>query len=381
MTTPPAAAVTAVSAVIASEAKQSPACMSASSPAGNVGIRPTTHRSATDAAPILRVENLSVHFPVRHGVFGTRIVKALDDVSFDVPRGITLGIAGESGCGKSTLGFAVTMLQKLTAGRVIFDGTDLGQLGRRAVRQMRRRMQIVFQDSAASLNPRTQIGAILGQALDIHGLCPGRQRTPRIRALLDMVGLAANFADRFPHQLSGGQAQRVAIARALAVGAELIVYDEPVSALDVSIQAQIVNLLQNLQRELALTYLFISHDLSIVRHISDIVAVMYLGRIVEFAPKTSLYAHPSHPYSQALLSAVPVPDPALERARQRIILKGDLPDPTNPPSGCGFRTRCPIAIAACAELAPPPFPVADDHWARCIRVGEPATVSAPGLSP
>jgi oligopeptide transport system ATP-binding protein len=367
--------------VIASEAKQSPACAGVRTPASEAAAPLTTEHDVTGTAPILHVEHLSVHFPVRHGVFGTHTVKALDDVSFTVPRGATLGIAGESGCGKSTLGFAVLMLQKLTAGRVIFDGTDLGQLDRRAVRQMRRRMQIVFQDSAASLNPRTQIGAIIGQALDIHGLYTGRERAPRIRALLDMVGLASNFADRFPHQLSGGQAQRVAIARALAVGAELIVYDEPVSALDVSIQAQIVNLLQNLQRELRLTYLFISHDLSIVRHISDIVAVMYLGRIVEFAPKTSLYARPSHPYSQALLSAVPVPDPALERARRRIILKGDLPDPTNPPSGCGFRTRCPIALAACAETPPPPFPVADDHWARCIRVGESVTSSAPGLPP
>jgi oligopeptide transport system ATP-binding protein len=341
--------------------------------------RETTGHAAADpmtqAPPILRVENLSVHFPVRHGLFGTRTVKALDDVSFSVPRGATLGIAGESGCGKSTLGFAVLMLQKVTAGRVIFDGTELGRLDRRAVRQVRRRMQIVFQDSAASLNPRTQIGNILGQALEIHGLFPGRQRAPRIRALLDLVGLATNFADRFPHQLSGGQAQRVAIARALAVGAELIVYDEPVSALDVSIQAQIVNLLQNLQREFSLTYLFISHDLSIVRHISDIVAVMYLGRIVEFAPKTGLYQHPSHPYSKALLSAVPAPDPVLERARRRIILKGDLPDPTSPPSGCGFRTRCPIAIAACADAVPPPCHIANDHWARCIRVHETPTAS------
>jgi oligopeptide transport system ATP-binding protein len=322
----------------------------------------------TDAEPILRVENLKVHFPERHGVFRTRTVKALDDVSFSVQRGSTLGIAGESGCGKSTLGFAVLMLQKLTAGRVIFAGTDLGRLDRRAVLRMRRRMQIVFQDSAASLNPRTQIGNILGQALDIHGLFPGRQRAPRIGELLDMVGLAATFTDRFPHQLSGGQAQRVAIARALAVGAELIVYDEPVSSLDVSIQAQIINLLRSLQRELGLTYLFISHDLSIVRHISDTVAVMYLGRIVEFAPKLALYARPSHPYTQALLSAVPVPDPALERARRRTILTGDMPDPTSPPSGCGFRTRCPIAIAACATAPPSPHLVAAEHWARCIRL-------------
>jgi oligopeptide transport system ATP-binding protein len=335
--------------------------------------------TVTDIEPILRVEGLSVHFPVRHGVFGTRTLRALDEVSFSVPRGTTLGIAGESGCGKSTLGFAIMMLQKLTSGRVVFDGTDLGLLDRRAVRRMRRRMQIVFQDSAASLNPRTRIGDSLSQALEIHSLFPGRQRRPRIRALLDMVGLTASFADRFPHQLSGGQAQRVAIARALAVGAELIVYDEPVSALDVSIQAQIVNLLRNLQRGLGLTYLFISHDLSIVRHISDLVAVMYLGRIVEFAPKAALYAQPSHPYSQALLSAVPVPDPVQERARQRIILTGDLPDPVSPPSGCGFRTRCPIAIPACAAAVPPPFPVGDEHWARCIRIQEPFTAS--GASP
>jgi len=332
-----------------------------------------------DAEAILRVEHLSVHFPVRQGVVHTRTVRALDDVSFSLPRGVTLGIAGESGCGKSTLGFAVMMLQKVTSGRVWFAGSDLGRLDRRAMRQMRRRMQIVFQDSAASLNPRAQIGGILAQALDIHGLFPGRERAPRIRALLDMVGLPSNFAERFPHQLSGGQAQRVAIARALAVGAELIVFDEPVSALDVSIQAQIVNLLQSLQRELRLTYLFISHDLSIVRHVSDLVAVMYLGRIVEFASKTALYANPSHPYSRALLSAVPVPDPVLERERRRIILKGDLPDPTNPPSGCAFRTRCPLASAECAAQPPAPVATGSDHWARCIRIG--ADLPPTGTSP
>jgi len=318
------------------------------------------------ADPILRVEDLSVHFAAqdRHG--GT--IKAVDGVTFEVPRGTTLGIVGESGCGKSTLGFTVLMLQKPTGGRVLLDGKDVGAMSAGAMRKLRRRMQIVFQDSMASLNPRMPIGDLIGEALDIHGLYRGAERPARIRQLLDQVGLASTFAQRFPHELSGGQAQRVAICRALAVGPELIVCDEPVSALDVSIQAQIVNLLRELQREIGLTYIFISHDLSIVRHISDRVAVMYLGKIVEHAPKEELYANPTHPYTKALLSAVPVPDPKIERERNRIILKGDLPNPAEPPSGCVFRTRCPIAIDDCARLPPPAKTVGPDHSAACIRV-------------
>ncbi|HEY0181806.1 MAG TPA: ABC transporter ATP-binding protein [Rhodopila sp.] len=316
---------------------------------------------------ILEVDDLTVDFPARHG--GGQ-VRALNGVNFSVPRGTTLGIVGESGCGKSTLGFTVMMLQRPSGGRVVFEGTDLGRLDRRDMRRMRRRIQIVFQDAAASLDPRVPIGDSLNEALNIHGLAKGRARAARIHQLLDLVGLPATFLERFPHQLSGGQAQRVAICRALAVGPDLIVCDEPVSALDVSIQAQIVNLMQDLQRELGLTYLFISHDLSIVRHISDTVAVMYLGRIVEFAPKAELYARPLHPYTRALLSAVPLPDPVQERARQRTILTGDLPDPANPPSGCVFRTRCPLAIAACATAFPPRAYVTPEHWASCIRIDE-----------
>ncbi len=295
-------------------------------------------------------------------------VRAVNDVSFSLHRGRTLGIVGESGCGKSTLGFSVLMLQRSSAGQVLFDGIDLGALKRASLRRMRRRMQIVFQDAAASLDPRVRIGDSLRSALDIHGLSKGRDRAPRIRHLLDVVGLGENFLQRYPHELSGGQAQRVAICRALAVGPELIVCDEPVSALDVSIQAQIVNLLQDLQRDMGLAYLFISHDLSVVRHISDHVAVMYLGKMVEYAPSQSLFARPSHPYTQALLSAVPVPDPVAERARRRTILLGDLPNPAAPPSGCHFRTRCPRAIAACAQTVPTPVAVGPDHWASCIRL-------------
>ena len=286
---------------------------------------------------ILRVENLSVQYPAQQGVVGRRaVITAVDDVSIEVERGRTLGIVGESGCGKSSLGFAILMLVKPAAGRVLLDGIDLCTLGAQEMRRVRRRLQIVFQDAAASLNPRLPVGDIIAEALDIHGLCRGRERFGRVRKLLDMVGLSEQLAERYPHELSGGQAQRVAISRVLAVQPELIVCDEPLSALDVSIQAQIVNLLQDIQREMRLSYLFISHDLSIVRHLCDTVAVMYLGRIVEAAPKQRLYARPAHPYTKALLSAIPVPDPRLERQRQRIILGGELPNPADPPSGCRF---------------------------------------------
>jgi oligopeptide transport system ATP-binding protein len=315
---------------------------------------------------ILRVEDLAVHFPARYG--GVDTIKAVDHVSFAVPRGRTLGIVGESGCGKSTLGFAVLMLLQPTSGKVVLDGVDLCAEDPRSLRRLRRRLQVVFQDSAASLNPRMPVGDIIAEALDIHRLYPGRQRPGRVLQLLDLVGLTAAFAERYPHELSGGQAQRVAICRALAVEPELIVCDEPVSALDVSIQAQIVNLLRDLQREMGLTYLFISHDLSIVRHISHDVAVMYLGKIVEFAAKESIYLRPAHPYTKALLSAVPIPDPGIERKRQRTILTGDQPNPANPPSGCRFRTRCPIAIEACAAAHPPRRQLAADHWADCLRI-------------
>ncbi len=314
---------------------------------------------------LLQVEDLEVHFGAPGG-----LVRAVDGVSFQVERGRTLGLVGESGCGKSTTGYAILQLLRPAAGRVLYDGRDLCQLCGRALRAMRRKLQIVFQDAHASLNPRLPIGDLVGEALDIHGLYPGKARAGRVRDLLDMVGLAGHLLERYPHELSGGQAQRVAICRALAVEPELIVCDEPVSALDVSIQAQIVNLLQDLQEQLGLAYIFISHDLSIVRHMSDQVAVMYLGKIVEMADKDAIYNAPSHPYTKALMSAVPVPDPQIETQRRRILLSGDLPNPANPPSGCRFRTRCPSAIDACATVDPPPYPLAPNHWAKCIRLTE-----------
>jgi oligopeptide/dipeptide ABC transporter ATP-binding protein len=316
---------------------------------------------------LLEVEDLDVHFG-RPGAPGT--VKAVDSVAFTVEKGKTLGLVGESGCGKSTTGYAILQLVRATSGRVLFDGADLCQMNMRELRLMRRKLQIIFQDAHASLNPRLPIGDLVGEALDIHGLCRGRARAARVRELLDMVGLSGHLFERYPHELSGGQAQRVAICRALAVEPELIICDEPVSALDVSIQAQIVNLLQDLQERLGLTYIFISHDLSVVRHISDQVAVMYLGKIVEMAGKEEIYAAPAHPYTRSLMSAVPVPDPDVEAQRQRIILKGDLPNPANPPSGCRFRTRCPAAIEECAAVDPPQYPLAHGHWAKCIRLKE-----------
>ena len=316
---------------------------------------------------LLEVEDLDVHFG-RVDAPGT--VKAVDGVSFKVEKGRTLGLVGESGCGKSTTGYAILQLVRATAGRVLFDGTDLCQVNKRDLRRMRRKLQIIFQDAHASLNPRMPIGDLVGEALDIHGLARGGARPGRIRELLDLVGLSGSLFERYPHELSGGQAQRVAICRALAVEPELIICDEPVSALDVSIQAQIVNLLQDLQERLGLTYIFISHDLSVVRHISDQVAVMYLGKIVEMAGKQEIYTAPAHPYTRSLMSAVPVPDPDVETQRQRIILKGDLPNPANPPSGCRFRTRCPIAIDDCAKIDPPQYPLGPAHWAKCIRLQE-----------
>jgi oligopeptide transport system ATP-binding protein len=314
---------------------------------------------------LLEVEDLKVHFTGQGAT-----VKAVDGLSFSVAPGRTLGLVGESGCGKSTTGYAVLQLIRPTAGRVVYAGSDLCTLEGSELRRMRRKLQIIFQDAHASLNPRMPIGDLIGEALDIHGLARGAARTPRIRELLDLVSLSSHLIERYPHELSGGQAQRVAICRALAVEPELIICDEAVSALDVSIQAQIVNLLQDLQERLGLAYIFISHDLSVVRHVSDEVAVMYLGKIVELAGKEQIYTAPAHPYTKALLSAVPVPDPDIEAVRQRTLLPGDLPNPANPPSGCRFRTRCPIAIAACAEVDPPPHTLAAGHWAKCIRLEE-----------
>ena len=318
--------------------------------------------------PFLSVESLSVHFASPKRFFGgaPRPIRAVDGVSFTLERGRTLGLVGESGCGKSTTGYAMLQLVRPTAGRVTLDGVELTALSAKAMRPWRRRMQIIFQDSAASLDPRMPVGDLVAEALDIHHLHRGEGREKRIRELLDLVGIAPHFAERYPHELSGGQAQRIAICRALAVEPDLIVCDEPVSALDVSIQAQIVNLLQNLQREFGLTYVFISHDLSVVRHVSDEVAVMYLGRIVERAPKMRIFESAAHPYSRALLSAVPIPDPDIERARERVVLTGDIPSPADPPSGCRFRTRCPQAVEVCATTEPPAKTLVPGHEAYCL---------------
>lgn len=312
-------------------------------------------------APLLEVEDLTV-------VYGGAI-RAVDKVSLTLDRGKTLGLVGESGCGKSTTGHAILRLARPTSGRVRLNGVDLSSLSARELRHTRRHMQIIFQDAAASLDPRASIGDLIGEALDIHGIARGAERLPRIRRLLDTVGMPSRFIERYPHELSGGQAQRIAICRALAVEPQLIVCDEPVSALDVSIQAQIVNLLQDLQAEFGLSYLFISHDLSVVRHISDEVAVMYLGRVVERASKEAIFDRPGHPYTRALLSAVPIPDPAIESRRQRIVLQGDLPSPANPPTGCRFRTRCPSAVARCAAVEPAMVPLEPGHAAACILLG------------
>jgi oligopeptide transport system ATP-binding protein len=317
---------------------------------------------------LLRVENLVKWFPITRGIIFTRTigyVHAADGVSFEIRRGETLGLVGESGCGKSTVGRTILQLHRPTRGRVIFDGVDLTQLKGGELRRMRRRMQIIFQDPYASLNPRMTVGQIIAEPLEIHGIARGKEARERVEELLRLVGLNPVFADRYPHEFSGGQRQRIGIARALALQPDFIVCDEPISALDVSIQAQIVNLLQELQERFHLTYLFIAHDLAMVRHISDRVAVMYLGKIVELADRIELYENPLHPYTQALLSAVPVPDPAVEARRQRIILRGEVPSPVNPPSGCRFHPRCPIAQEICKRVEPEWREVRPGHWVAC----------------
>jgi oligopeptide transport system ATP-binding protein len=319
---------------------------------------------------LLCVDALTMHFPIYKGILRRQVgsIRALDGVSFDIARGETLGLVGESGCGKSTAGRTILRLYDPTGGRVTFDGTEITRLRGESLRRMRPRMQMIFQDPQACLNPRMTVGSIVAEPLDEHGTLTGRAKRDRIRDLLGAVGLNPKFADRYPHEFSGGQRQRIGIARALALNPDFIVCDEPIAALDVSIQAQVVNLLQDLQAQFGLTYLFISHDLSMVRHLADRVAVMYLGKVVELAPRERLYNEPLHPYTQALLSAVPIPQPRLERKREHIILKGDVPSPANPPSGCRFRTRCPVAFDRCAAEEPAWRKAQGDRWVACHRV-------------
>ncbi|MFZ5966080.1 MAG: ABC transporter ATP-binding protein [Bacillota bacterium] len=316
---------------------------------------------------LIEVKNLKKFFPVRKGFLGgeTQYVKAVNDVSFYIRKGETLGLVGESGCGKSTTGRTVIRLYKPTGGEIIYDGAELGMMNDRELLPFRKKMQMIFQDPYASLNSRMTVGDIIGEPLDIHGLASGKERLEIIHDLLHRVGLAPDHAVRYPHEFSGGQRQRIGIARALAVQPEFIICDEPISALDVSIQAQVVNMLEDLQSELGLTYLFIAHDLSMVRHISDRVGVMYLGKLVEIADRDELYDKPVHPYTQALLSAIPIPDPDVAQAKNRIILEGDVPSPINPPSGCPFRTRCQYAMPKCAEVEPELKEIAPDHMAAC----------------
>jgi oligopeptide transport system ATP-binding protein len=335
-----------------------------------IETRPASALSATasTADTILEVRDLSKHFQVSTGFFGSKTgtVRAVDGVSFSIRRGETLGLVGESGCGKTTTGRCILQLDRPTSGQVIFEGQDLATVSPSELRRLRRRIQVIFQDPYSSLNPRMTVGQIVAEPMAVHGLVPeAPRRDARVRELLSRVGLLPQHARRYPHEMSGGQRQRVGVARALAMEPSLIVCDEPVSALDVSIQAQIINLLEDLQAEFGLTYLFIAHDLAVVRHISDRVAVMYLGKIVEIAERQVLYEDPRHPYTRALLSAVPIPDPVLEASRERVVLGGEVPSPLSPPSGCVFHPRCPIAIDRCRVDVPPLRELRPGHDAAC----------------
>jgi oligopeptide transport system ATP-binding protein len=346
-------------------------------------------------AELLAIRDLKVHFDLGGGsrwdklVGGSpvkRVVKAVDGVTIDIYPGETLGLVGESGCGKSTLGRALLRLSEPTSGQVFFRGRDLAHLSKSSMRDQRRHLQIIFQDPYASLNPRMTVGEIIGEPLETFKLARGRDVEPRVQELMETVGLNKRFIKRYPHEFSGGQRQRIGIARALAVDPDFIVADEPISALDVSIQAQIMNLMERLQRKKNLTYLFISHDLRAIRHVSDRVAVMYLGKLVELADAKTIYADPLMPYTKALISAVPVPDPEIEATRRRVVLQGDVPSPINPPGGCRFHTRCPYAIQLCKEVAPSLSEIKPNHFAACIRISpdqpdieKVASGEAPGL--
>ena len=345
--------------------------------AGRSSLTPPPQAASGEREPLISIRDFKVHFDLGGGtawdklVGGSRVrrvVKAVDGVSVDIYPGETLGLVGESGCGKSTLGRALLRLTEPTGGQAMFRGRDLASLSKGELRQHRRHLQMIFQDPYASLNPRMTVSQIIGEPLDTFGLGRGRDRDKRVRELMETVGLSARFIKRYPHEFSGGQRQRIGIARALAADPDFIVADEPISALDVSIQAQIMNLMERLQRERSLTYLFISHDLRAIRHVSDRVAVMYLGKLVELADAKVIYRDPLMPYTKALISAVPVPDPVIEATRQRIVLQGDVPSPINPPAGCRFHTRCPWAIEACKEVVPPLAEIKPNHFAACIRI-------------
>jgi len=319
---------------------------------------------------LIQIDNLKKYFPITQGFFRRKVgdIKAVDGISFNIYKGETLGLVGESGCGKSTTGRVILQLYPLTASRILLEGQNLADLSTEEFRKLRPRMQMIFQDPHASLNPRMTVGSIVAEPLTEHSVVRGKERQARVEQLLDLVGLNPIHANRYPHEFSGGQRQRIGIARALALNPEFIICDEPIAALDVSIQAQVVNLLEDLQAEFGITYLFISHDLSMIRHIAQRVAVMYLGRIMELADRTEVYENPLHPYTQALLSAVPYPNPVLEEKRERIILTGDVPSPANPPPGCPFNTRCPIAVERCRQEVPEWRELRPDHWVACHLV-------------
>ena len=336
--------------------------------------------------PLLEVTDVVKHFPIKSGIVVDRkvgAVRAVDGVSFSVAEGETLGLVGESGCGKSTLARSILQLLRPTSGSVRFRDTELTELGRRDLRRMRREMQMIFQDPYASLNPRKRVGQIVGDPLKLHGIASGDALKTRVQELLERVGLAGEHISRFPHEFSGGQRQRIGVARALALEPKLVIADEPVSALDVSIQAQIINLLEDLQGDFGLTYLFVAHDLGVVRHVSDRIAVMYLGKIVEIGPAEEVYNHPIHPYTVSLLSAVPLPDPRQNATREQVILEGDVPSPANPPEACRFHTRCPRATEICSEVEPQLVDYGGGHFAAChhpVGRSAPGTASAPAAT-